>query len=87
MALNPDMSNWVNLKIFEELAKCCDAMNLNGADRKVYEMCRNDFWSYIKFLETNYMKVESVNVGIPRVMEFHINQNLGIIHTYVSEEE
>lgn len=89
MALNADMSSFVNLKIFDELAKCCDAMNLNGADRKVYEMCMDDFWHYIGFLQRNYVKVEEENLTNPSIMEFHINQYVGVIsfRTYMSGQE
>lgn len=89
MALDADMTRWVNLQIFDKLAACCEMMNLNGSDRKVYEMCRNDFWNYITFLETNYAKYESIDIKKSVSMEFHVEQNYGVVNvfTYVSEEE
>lgn len=57
MALDPNMSRWVNLIVLDELAKCSDSMNLNGSDRKVFELCSKDFNDYLTFMDT-LMEVE-----------------------------
>jgi hypothetical protein len=35
-------------------------MNLNGEDRKIYEICMQDFRNYLRFLERNHFKLDEL---------------------------
>lgn len=56
MALDPNLSYWISMIVFDELQKCCDMMNLQGEDRKVYEFCMADFRDYVSYIEENFPK-------------------------------
>jgi hypothetical protein len=58
MTLSPDMTFWINTLIFNELDKICPSLSLNGEDRKVYEICIQDFRNYIGYLERNHQKLD-----------------------------
>lgn len=59
MALDPDMSFWINSLIFNKLADICPSLSLNGQDRKVYDICIKDFKNYIIYLDNNHLRIES----------------------------
>jgi hypothetical protein len=95
VAIDSNMRTWVNLILFDELAKCSDAMNLNGEDHKVYEFCLKDFDDYIGFVERNLMKVEPLEPDmildgavIGQVMSINLNPYaLVFIQTQTSTHE
>jgi len=59
MALDPNMMRWVSMIVYDELQKCCDSLSLNGEDRKVYEICMQDFRNYLLYLKRNYQKLDN----------------------------
>lgn len=58
MAISPDMSFWINRVIFNKLADICPTLSLNGEDRKVYEICIQDFRNYLVYVERNWIKID-----------------------------
>jgi len=58
MALSADMIFWINSLIFNKLDDICPLLSLNGEDRKVYEICIEDFKNYANYLDRNHMKVD-----------------------------
>jgi len=58
MALNIDMRFWINTLIFNNLAEICPLLSLTGEDRKVYEICIEDFKNYTEYLDRNHMSVD-----------------------------
>lgn len=62
MAIDPNMTFWINGLIFTKLAEICPSLNLNGEDRKVYDICRQDFKNYINYLDSNHLRMEEISV-------------------------
>lgn len=65
MALNPDMTFWINTLIFNKLDEICPLLSLNGEDRKVYDICKQDFQNYIRYLDGNHLKMEDSSLPTP----------------------
>lgn len=65
MALNQDMTFWINTLIFNKLDEICPLLSLNGEDRKVYDICKQDFQNYIRYLDDNHLKVEDGPLPTP----------------------
>lgn len=58
MALSVDMRFWINSLIFNKLAEICPLLSLTGEDRKIYEICIDDFKNYADYLDRNHIKVD-----------------------------
>lgn len=76
MTLDPNMSNWISMRIYDELSKCCGMLCLDGADRRIYELCMKDFWDYMGYLKRNHQKIEDENPQTNSMVEFRIEQNI-----------
>lgn len=75
MTLDPNMSGWISMKIYDELSKCCGMLCLDGADRRIYELCMKDFWDYMGYLKRNHIKVENEDLQNQPIIEFQIQQD------------
>jgi hypothetical protein len=64
MAITSDMSFWINTLIFNKLAEICPTLNLNGEDRRIYELCIKDFKNYVLYLTANHPQVEDLHLGL-----------------------
>jgi len=49
---------WIILIIRDALEKKCPTLNLDGEDSYVLDLCVEDYYSYIKFLRSNFREVE-----------------------------
>lgn len=58
MALSADMRFWINALIFNNLDDICPLLSLTGEDRKVYEICIEDFKNYVDYLDRNHIRVD-----------------------------
>jgi hypothetical protein len=58
MAISTDMSFWLNTFIFNKLSEICPSLSLNGADRKIYEVCIRDFRNFVAYLGATHEKIE-----------------------------
>jgi hypothetical protein len=58
MAITPDMTFWINTLVLNKLKDVCSSLDLNGSDRKVYDVCIRDLRNYMVYLQRNYLKIE-----------------------------
>ena len=51
-------NSWISTLIFNKLSDTCPALNLKGADHKLYDICREDFRNYMLYINGNHIKIE-----------------------------
>lgn len=49
---------WIILIIRDALEKKCPTLDLNGEDSCVLDLCVEDYYSYLKFLHSNFQEIE-----------------------------
>jgi len=94
MTLNADMSFWVNTLIFNKLDEICPSLSLNGEDRKVYDICKQDFANYIKYLDGNHLRMENSPLfnsepmsPIDEMISIMINETGGLVQNLENTKE
>jgi hypothetical protein len=53
------MGFWIQSIIREKLQDICPTLDLDGEDRKVFQLCLQDFTNYVAYLNKTYMQVDT----------------------------